>query len=102
VATSLTPDDDIRYIRFVPGTEPSETCDYPTVAPTPTPIVVPDVVGLPLDEAAGLLDGLGLGTDISYRSDLAVKKDTVLEQYPAAGASVDPGALVSLVVSTKA
>jgi penicillin-binding protein 1A len=38
VATSATPEEDIRYIRFRTGTEPTETCVYlPVAAPEPSP-----------------------------------------------------------------
>ena len=40
VATSSTPEEDIRYIRFRPGTEPTETCVYLPV-PAPEPSVSP-------------------------------------------------------------
>jgi membrane carboxypeptidase/penicillin-binding protein len=43
VATSSTPEEDIRYIRFRPGAEPTELCVYvPVVAPEPS--VSPSVV----------------------------------------------------------
>jgi len=44
VATDATPEENIRYIRFRPGTEPTETCVYlPVVAPEPSisPSVAP-------------------------------------------------------------
>jgi hypothetical protein len=44
VATDATPEENIRYIRFRPGTEPTGTCVYlPVVAPEPSisPSVAP-------------------------------------------------------------
>ncbi|MGH2711971.1 MAG: transglycosylase domain-containing protein [Actinomycetota bacterium] len=101
VATSSTPEEDIRFIRFVPGTQPTGSCVYPTVAPSPITVVVPDLIGLPLEDASASLEAAGLNAEISYRADAASELDTVLEQYPAPGAEVAPGSLVRLVVSTR-
>jgi hypothetical protein len=103
VATSLTPEDDIRYIRFVPGTEPTETCVYIIVAPSPVPatVEVPDVIGLRQEQASGLLESAGLTAEIFYRQDAVVRPDTVLEQDPAPGELADSGSIIRIVVSTR-
>jgi 1A family penicillin-binding protein len=100
VATESTPEEDIRYIRFVPGTQPTDQCEYPTVAPSPVTIAVPDVVGLSLEDASTILEEEGLVADLSYRADPTAEPDTVLEQDPAPGTEIAPGSVVSLVVST--
>jgi penicillin-binding protein 1A len=42
VATTITPEEDIRYIRFERGTEPTDLCVYqPVAAPAPAPSVSP-------------------------------------------------------------
>jgi membrane peptidoglycan carboxypeptidase len=103
VATSLTPEEDIRHLRFLPGTEPTETCSYITVAPSPTPapVEVPDLIGFRLEEAAGLLESAGLTAEIAYREDRTVARDTVLEQDPAPAELTASGSIVKVVVSTR-
>jgi hypothetical protein len=40
VATTETPEEDVRYIRFRPGSEPTQLCVYEPIA-APIPSVTP-------------------------------------------------------------
>ena len=60
---------------------------------------VPSVVGLTFPKATARLTQAGLRSTIKRQtSDKA--KDTVISQSPAAGAHVDPGAVVTIIVSS--
>jgi hypothetical protein len=60
---------------------------------------VPALVGLPLERALGELRDAGLKAERQARETGERPADTVLEQSPAAGAKVDQGSLVTLVVA---
>ncbi len=64
-------------------------------------IRVPDVTGMTLDEARRALEqaGLKLGALTPDASDTTAPQGTVLSQDPAAGASVDKGSAVDIVVA---
>lgn len=66
----------------------------------PANVVVPQLVGLELNEARSRCDELGLRLEISERRpDPAAERDTVLEQDPAAGESKHKGDFVRVVVA---
>jgi penicillin-binding protein 1A len=101
VATSSTPGEDIRYIQFVPGTEPEESCVYDSYDAYETGIEVPNVIGMSVGTAQGILQEGGFVVDPSYRVEPEYANGTVIEQDPEAGANVEEGATVTIVVSTK-
>jgi eukaryotic-like serine/threonine-protein kinase len=68
----------------------------------PAELSMPDVVGRDLSEAKSTLEQLGLAVGaVAYDSTSTAPNGQVLEQTPAAGAQVAPGATVTLRVSGK-
>ena len=69
--------------------------------PTPAPVVVPDVIGRPLDDARSALAAVPLtvGT-VAEQPDPVVLAGSVLRSTPAAGAQVPSDSAVDLVVSS--
>lgn len=60
---------------------------------------VPDVLGLPLDEAQELLSSGGLASSVTYvRSD--EQANSVVQADPGVGSEVEPGATIALSVAT--
>jgi hypothetical protein len=76
-----------------PPPPPAERWDPPGTVP------VPDVVGLSLSEAAGILRRRGVAAGTLTRRDSDQPTDTVLEQSPAAGER-RAGSRVDLVLAT--
>jgi beta-lactam-binding protein with PASTA domain len=70
-------------------------------APTPGPVVVPNVVSLTQAAATALINDAGLvvGT-VSLSSSATVPAGRVISQNPGGGVSVTAGSAVSLIVST--
>ncbi|MDQ4005507.1 MAG: penicillin-binding protein [Actinomycetota bacterium] len=101
VATSSTPSEDIRYIQFVPGTEPEDACVYDSYDEYVTGAEVPDVLGMSVGTAQGILQEAGFLVDLSYEVDPGYANGTVIEQDPEPGANVEDGATVTIVASTK-
>ncbi len=68
----------------------------------PKSVEVPDVVGIPLDQARAVLEeaGLGISTPVASKASREAP-DNVLEQMPAAGSEVDKGSAVQLTVAEK-
>ena len=65
-----------------------------------TEVVVPDLTGLPLDEASGVVEPLGLVLDVvDQRHDPAVASGRILQQQPPGGSSVRRGRKLKLVLS---
>lgn len=62
-------------------------------------VVVPDIIGMPTDEAVEALGDVGLVADtvLVVRDDAS--SGTVVGQHPGAGASVEPGAAIRLEVT---
>jgi serine/threonine-protein kinase len=70
-----------------------------TVAVEPEQVSVPGVLGLSRGEAARALRGAGLSPSVSERATEDPEEDgVVLQQSPGAGAEVDSGATVTLIV----
>jgi len=68
----------------------------------PTELSMPDVIGRNLAEARSTLEQLGLAVgEVAYDSTSAAPTGQVLEQTPAAGTQILPGATVILRVSGK-
>jgi hypothetical protein len=68
----------------------------------PKSVEVPDVVGIPLDQARAVLEeaGLGISTPVASKASREAP-DSVLEQLPVAGSEVDKGSAVQLTVAGK-
>ena len=68
----------------------------------PAELSVPDVVGRDLSEAKSTLEQLGLAVgEVAYDSTSTAPNGRVLEQTPAAGTQIAPGATITLRVSGK-
>ncbi|HWC32290.1 MAG TPA: penicillin-binding protein [Actinomycetota bacterium] len=96
VATEATPQEDVRYIQFVPGTEPSEPCDE---APVASFAVVPSVVGLAASEAYATLQSAGFTVSQSTRTETSFPAGSVVSQSPDGGVEASSGSVVTLVVA---
>jgi penicillin-binding protein 1A len=95
VANEDTPQENIDYVPFNPGSTPREHCpevDEVTGA-------VPSVLGMSAGTAYDLLRQAGYTVIQSVEDNDSYPPGTVLEQDPAPGASVTPGSTISLVVS---
>jgi serine/threonine-protein kinase len=79
----------------------SQDDDEPAATTTAGQVAVPRVVGLTEERARTELEQLGLGVEVTQRA-AEEEAGVVLEQDPEAGAQVDPGATVELVVSEAA
>jgi serine/threonine-protein kinase len=99
------PSDDVpegRVIRTSPdvGTPVDRGSSVTLIVSSgPEQIAVPDVVGLPEDEATQLLDDEGLRSVVVDEASDEADPGIVLRQSPAADVDVDPGAAVKLVVA---
>lgn len=71
-----------------------------TVSVGPEPIEMPVVIGLTRDRAEGMLAGLGLEVVVVTATDDVVTEGLVIGQDPLAGADINPGWTVQIVVST--
>lgn len=109
VATSSTPSENVRYIRFTPGTEPTEECVYtsedfvsptaPTVVTETPPGGVPPVVGISVSTAVSVLRSRGYEVDRTYERGSEYPRGTVISQEPAPGTPAPPGSTVTIVVA---
>jgi penicillin-binding protein 1A len=104
-ATDATPSENLRYIQFVPGTEPRDACVYATeeivTEETPAPTVegVPTVVGISVSTALQILQDRGLAADRQYERHSGYPKDTVIDQSPAPGTPLEPGMVITITVA---
>jgi serine/threonine-protein kinase len=82
-------------------TLPGATIIAPAITPTDTqPVQVPQLVGMPFNDAARDLSALGLNINqVEARAGDAYTQTVVLEQRTPAGTSVAPGSVVDVVVS---
>jgi len=80
--------------------EPGSAVDL-VVSTGPCPVIVPNVVGQAQSSAEALITSAGLvvGT-VTTQCDNVIPVGQVISQNPVAGASVQPGSAVDLVVST--
>ena len=71
------------------------------VSKGPTPVVVPSVVNLPVDQAKSVLTnaGFSVARDVSMNFSDTVAAGSVIATSPAGGSQVQPGSTVSLVAS---
>jgi beta-lactam-binding protein with PASTA domain len=69
------------------------------VSAGPDPISVPDLSGKSLEFARSKLTKAGFEVDVERRPSRSVRRGRVIETDPPAGAALDPGATVTLLVS---
>ena len=86
----------IRSVKFIKGTEPTEKCDDDAQE-----VPVPSVVGLSKDEAVALLESYGFSAAVERREDSRVEPGTVLAQHPSAGSEALQGSSVTIVVAER-
>ncbi|WP_238343865.1 protein kinase domain-containing protein [Microbacterium sp. RG1] len=79
------------------GPEPTVT---ETTSPPPTTVLVPQLAGLTLTDAARVLESAGLRVGDLVRVDAAAAADVVLGAEPAEGSAGELGSSVSLRVAT--
>lgn len=89
------------YTAPAPLPLPTPTLPLAGGTPTPAPLPVPAVVGRPVEEACRTLEAAGLRCAVEDVERLDVAPGSVLEQQPAAGASVPPGTEVLLRVARR-
>lgn len=79
---------------------PSVTARIVETAPVDaTPILVPDLVGMALPDARGVLNGLRLRSTVTRDTSSFQPPNTVLRQLPAADSSISIGGTVTLTVA---
>ncbi|HSK99843.1 MAG TPA: protein kinase [Rubrobacteraceae bacterium] len=72
-----------------------------TEQPAPATVVVPALAGMAVEDAQAILGEVGLGLAVgSYEQSETVPQGIVLSQGPAAGYRAEPGAIVSVTVSS--
>ena len=63
------------------------------------PVVIPDLVGMSLDDAKPVLDGLQLQVVVQHDTSSLQPENTVLREDPVSGTQVAAGSLITIVVS---
>ena len=96
VATSLTPPEHVKVMKFVAGTQPTRKC----VIEEPVRVAVPSVIGMSRSVATSLLEGEGFAVAVRTDYDPNYLSGTVLAQTPAAGREATAGTRVTITVST--
>jgi penicillin-binding protein 1A len=100
VATSFTPDEYVRYIQFLAGTEPTETCPFESAdTVVTTEGRVPSVLGLSSEAANEILEEAGYGVEESFEPAAGYPADSVIDQSPPPGTPAEPGSVVLIIVS---
>lgn len=75
------------------------TIPMATPSGEPLPVQLPDLVGMALPDARGILNGLRLRTVVTRDTSSLQPPSTVLRQLPLAQAGVPPNGIVTLTVS---
>jgi hypothetical protein len=96
VATNSTPSEFVRYVEFVPGTEPTRRCDETEYGASE----VPSVIGMSSEIAFETLEEAGFTVAQSVQVNPYYPSNTVLEQYPEAGTIAEAGDTITILVST--
>jgi membrane peptidoglycan carboxypeptidase len=100
VATSFTPDEYVRYIQFLAGTEPTDACPIESAETVVTTEGrVPSVLGLSSEAASEILEEAGYGVEESFEPAAGYPADSVVDQSPPPGTPVEPGSVVLIIVS---
>lgn len=92
-----TPQELIRTHEYIRGTEPTEICTEPS---GPVRASVPNVVGMPEDQAARLLRNSGFIVDSKSEFSSLYPPGRVVRQAPEAGDEAAPGSKVTIWIST--
>ncbi|MEO6863917.1 MAG: PASTA domain-containing protein [Gemmatimonadaceae bacterium] len=94
IDTGLTP-------PVAPPVEPPAVAAQIVQAPSDdtTPILAPDLVGMSLPDARGVLNGLRLRASVTRDTSSFQPVNTVLRQFPAADSTIKVGGTVALTVS---
>jgi membrane peptidoglycan carboxypeptidase len=95
--TASTPSSRIRYVQFVPGTEPTRRC---TGESAPVTGGVPSVVGMSAGAAYDALTAAGFSVTQTVQQNQNYPSGTVISQSPAPGTQAPAGSTVSLVVAS--
>ena len=82
-----------------PAAEPSPVPAQIVPVPPPSPIIVPDLVGMSLPDARGVLDNLRLNAAVTRDTSSFEPPNTVLRQQPPPDSTIQVGATVTLTVS---
>ncbi|WPF66187.1 MULTISPECIES: Stk1 family PASTA domain-containing Ser/Thr kinase [unclassified Corynebacterium] len=77
-----------------------DNASAPAIEQRDTTVQVPDVAGLPLNEARSALEELGLEVDTSEEPSPEVERGSVIRSNPAAGSTLQEGTSVQLTVSS--
>jgi beta-lactam-binding protein with PASTA domain/predicted Ser/Thr protein kinase len=101
-ASDSVPKDEVISQDPSAGTEVDEQSTVAlAVSAGPEAVEVPDVRGLSLDEARGVLEDVGLSVGkISKSDDPDAEQDEVISSDPAGGTEAEPGSKVNLEVGT--
>jgi penicillin-binding protein 1A len=95
VANEDTPQENIEYVPFNPGSTPRQQC--PEVGEETG--AVPSVIGMSAGTAYDILSQAGFTVVQSIEDNESYPPETVLDQDPAAGTPAPPGSTVALIVS---
>ena len=97
IDTTVTPA--IGYPYGAPVEPPSVTARMVAPPGDTTPILAPDLTGMSLPDARGVLNSLRLRAVVSRDTSSFQPPNTVLRQHPGADSSVSVGGVVALTVS---
>lgn len=75
------------------------TIEMATPKAAPVPVQVPDLIGMALPDARGILNGLRLRTVVEHDTSSLQPPNTVLQQQPLSQATVPPSGTVTVTVS---
>ena len=95
VANEDTPEENIRYLPFNPGSTPTQRCPEVEVGTGG----VPSVIGMSAETAYDILQEAGFTVVQSIEDNDSYPPGTVVEQDPAPGTSATPGSTIALIVS---
>jgi membrane peptidoglycan carboxypeptidase len=92
-----TPANQVEHRTFLAGTEPTQTCVYPT---GPPPTRMPSVLVMPQAEAKQRLENRGFRVVEQASYDASYAAGTVIGQNPASGQPVTPGETITLTIAS--
>jgi len=95
LANPFTPPADVRYLRFISGTEPTKVCKEPS---SYQELTVPSVIGLTEEAATGTLQSAGFNVEVVYRNS-SQEAGTVIAQEPPAGQQLLQTSTVTITVA---
>jgi hypothetical protein len=86
----------VGVLEFIAGTEPTSVCTTPTSVGS---VIVPSVVGLSQDEAAGILESAGFYVQVRPE-DSTQPPGTAIYQSPTGGTNALQTSTITLTVAT--